>query len=792
MDRPMATGAMAGMLALALGAQAAKPEYCTSNIGGIADPVPNAINGTVFFPLDGDAGDYVFQVEQNGEWVTVAEFDRADYKNNMPGDDTYSGVNYLYTKSNAFRGISRWRVAFADPAPETEGDWLYATVDARNPLAGAPLGTYGYGGNPVSGPMQAFDGDLATMYHSADEHSWYAWVGLDLGEPKYIGQMAVFPRQQSMYGLWNRFGNGVFEVANDPGFTDAKVFHVAAYQNSLFYVFAADTLAYGRYVRYYANGTVGYINALEIEFSEVEPPANDNPALTYFRENPFAINGTAYFPIVNAMQDEYVLQRYDGERSAWVQLAKTDYAEQQSSDNEYFLVATNFFATGVTRWRYGRVTIVNAEPLSWNEFTLDARNPVPLDDLTPIACAWDVFDPGNGRYGQTPDYSFDGDFWTTFHPNDAQTYQYEQFIGADLGRPRKIYGVVAAPHGSYRINNQRMRWCRVRVSDTGEFGDEAETVYQMGDAEAVSERMYFLEFDAPVEARYIRMEYGEQSGWFNVGEFEIDVLDESDVSAHLKAEVADFDTGYPKLTFAKRYGEGGKVAIYRSNLATGPWTKAGEVAAGTGEWTETDATMKYGREYFYKVGDDVVSYRRPRRLDREALAAKFIDWRGQYEDLQEDGNANNCITNWMNVFDGDTGTRVWLISNTDPYYLNPAIGLDFSASGRKAHLAFYRQCMGISPMHNGLVCACGANSAADVASSPVQLTQMPNFCQVNKTGQWHLFKGNPAEAYAYLYVMQPGVPALRADAWAGDMCELEFYGWYDTDLVAPGFTVIVR
>ncbi|MBP5285892.1 MAG: hypothetical protein ILO34_07300 [Kiritimatiellae bacterium] len=658
---------------------------------------------------------------------------------------------------------------------------------------GIPLGTNGYGGNnEASGPAKAFDGDIANMYHSDQPDAFNSWVGLDLGEPKLITKMALFPRHEYEYGINgnNRFGTGVFQVANSPDFSDAQTFCQVsnagwpnAWPNAFFYVYTCDRPGYGRYVRYLC--PVDWLNAPEIEFSEGSAEGYDQPYRVDLWREPFMLNGAPHIPVCDYPAG-YVLQYFDENAGAWTNLVSS---ETVLGENEFYVRSTNCtFHSGVVRWRYGYVSIVNSAPSSWLEFSVDTRNAVPLSDMEVYShTAWDVFDPGIGKYGQTPEGSFDGNFYTTFHPNDISSASYTQDLCADLGSPKTIWAVTIAPHAGFRPGNSRMRYCRVEVSDTRDFEDPT-VVYTMNDEESFgSEDFYVLEFAEHVTARYVRLVYGD-AGWFNPAEMEVDLADPEDTSCHLTIEVADLSTYLPTLRFRKAYGEEGGVKICRSTSAEGPWELAGTVASGVGKWTESDSSMKYGRPYWYKVGSDIVEFRRLRKLSADPDATLFVDYNGAGGDLQPEG-ANGCDLDHGKLFDGDTGTYAFIISNTDPYYVNPAIGFDFG--GRRARLALCRMYSSPSTSHSYGMSACGADAAQDVCANPAQLSCVPYDSGMSKSG-WLDFHCRGDGTYRYLYIFQRGYPPLHGYAWAGSLREAEFYGWYDTDVAPAGFVVIVR
>ena len=130
-------------------------------------------------------------------------------------------------------------------------------------LAGAIIGTAGSYNNSGNTIANVFDGSLTTFFDAPVGNG--AWVGLDFGAgvSNVITQINYYPRS----GFESRMVGGVFQGANQAGFSDAVTLYTVGTQpaTGVFTSVAFTNTAAFRYVRYLSpNG--GWGNVAELEF----------------------------------------------------------------------------------------------------------------------------------------------------------------------------------------------------------------------------------------------------------------------------------------------------------------------------------------------------------------------------------------------------------------------------------------------------------------------------------------------------------------------------------------------
>ncbi|MFV0390347.1 MAG: CotH kinase family protein [Paludibacteraceae bacterium] len=123
----------------------------------------------------------------------------------------------------------------------------------------------------VNTPTNVFDGNLQNTYAACDRNN--GWIGLDLGEPHVITEVAFCPRP----GHPSRVELGIFEGANNPDFGDALPLYVITdvpTENVLTKKPVSNSRAF-RYVRY--KGPVDTrCNIAEVEFYGTKSVGDDS------------------------------------------------------------------------------------------------------------------------------------------------------------------------------------------------------------------------------------------------------------------------------------------------------------------------------------------------------------------------------------------------------------------------------------------------------------------------------------------------------------------------------------
>ncbi len=129
-------------------------------------------------------------------------------------------------------------------------------------LSGAAIGTAGSWNNSGNTIAKVFDGNLSTFFDAPTGNG--DWVGLDLGSPQNITQIAFAPRS----GFTNRMVGGVFQVSNtadfSSGVTTIYTVTAAPTAGSLTTIPVSPGGTF-RYIRYLSpNGGFGNIAEFEV------------------------------------------------------------------------------------------------------------------------------------------------------------------------------------------------------------------------------------------------------------------------------------------------------------------------------------------------------------------------------------------------------------------------------------------------------------------------------------------------------------------------------------------------
>ncbi len=141
-------------------------------------------------------------------------------------------------------------------------------VSATNKFSGTVIGTSGSYNNGGSTIAKVFDGSLTTYFDAPTTSG--AWVGLDLGTSKVIGQINYWPR----VGWTSRMLGGVFQGDNTANFSNPvtlyTIFVVPPDNGTVTAIPITNSTAF-RYVRY-VGPAGGSCNVAELQFFSANPP----------------------------------------------------------------------------------------------------------------------------------------------------------------------------------------------------------------------------------------------------------------------------------------------------------------------------------------------------------------------------------------------------------------------------------------------------------------------------------------------------------------------------------------
>ena len=222
---------------------------------------------------------------------------------------------------------------------------------------------------------------------------------------------------------------------------------------------------------------------------------------------------------------------------------------------------------------------------------------------------------------------------------------------------------------------------------------------------------------------------------------------------------------------------GRAVEVQRADNAAGPWGTLATTAAN--ESSYVDLTIKrYGIKYFYRlkygnVTSEVLSFRRLRKLSTEG---KVIFTNG----VKEYGAKENA-------FDGNTdGSNRAEYDREQLNWIDPKVGVDFDSNDNAVALVrFYprHEWTGNTKLSAGAILYGSNRSATDEAADTTlatALTEPTDF--VAEVLEWQERTVEMPDYYRTYYYQ---------GCYNANMCEVELYGWFLSDIVRP-FRVYIR
>lgn len=247
----------------------------------------------------------------------------------------------------------------------------------------------------------------------------------------------------------------------------------------------------------------------------------------------------------------------------------------------------------------------------------------------------------------------------------------------------------------------------------------------------------------------------------------------ADATTSLTATRSTDGNGYAVLAW-----DGDETEVYRAYSAENPnWLLAGSVAAGA--QTFTDVNGYYGIKTYYKVGGQVVSFTRMRRLgqneDASLLSGVTVVWNGT--NYGYDGNTGE------KSFDGDCSTAANLVWG-DAWYgsaYNAPVGLDLD---KPYHVALARIAAARADDYSSrrvrYSMVWGSNNLTTFDGA-TQLSGMVDYVDYLDPVEGTSFKELECDstvAYQRVFVQKQSDDQPSC----GNYAEIEFYGWSDDDL----------
>ena len=460
-------------------------------------------------------------------------------------------------------------------------------------------------------------------------------------------------------------------------------------------------------------------------------------------ENPFVINGRLIIPGVTTLDGLVVQQSPDG-ASGWTEV--TGFTRPNGAANNDYAFGPDQSLDGVSYWR-----ISTDGGTTWSELgAIDARH-----RLTGTAL---------GTFGGNGGLPADGNP-ATF----ADDYSNPSWWGLDFGKSCSVVRLAFVPRyiGSWSFLD-RVKNLEVHISDDADFATY-EVLYSQGGVNAAT-GVTVVDLATPAEGRYVRV-VGAEYGNFSEMEFDYD----PDVISldSLSAACGNYGSGAARIAWNREASSQGGVCLYRAE-GGGEFTLIAELGKGVTEYLDEDVSPSHFYRYAValrnaagepgEIQGRTATYTCMRRLERSVEDPTRL--RNGYS-LIHAGASYISISPSM-MFDGSTSTYpdMW---NDD----RPMIGVDFGEGGVHVAVCRFYPRTGMLSRGAGIV-VYGSNS--EDWSAEGNATAL---CAVGPTlneATWYELTCDSSEAYRDVFVQS------ATQGWCGNLSEVEFYGWDDTDV----------
>ena len=444
------------------------------------------------------------------------------------------------------------------------------------------------------------------------------------------------------------------------------------------------------------------------------------------------------------------------------------YVNDNSYDGSYFLFVTNFYGTASVRMR----SVSGAETSEW----------VPVGDLSAYV------NVKGARIGTASNAgsAFDGNCMTRVDESG------DPWIGYDFGKPIRVSRVRFFSRPDDNVYT-RFHGAKIQSASDVNFTD-AVTLFTSTAQNTSRTAVNELVFDEPITVNCLRV-LSASGGRSSLSEFEV-VPTDVPYQPTVKVSLGEQPTFYPVVSWTLPADLAAtKVTVSRATSPAGPFTAVAEDLATDATYADTSA--KVGLLYYYQVSCDcnhpifpgqtavseAVTGRRVRRLDRSyADETKLLD--GVSIMVPTNGDWNAVKASWPKAWDGNSDT--WPdVSGT---YNKGPIGLKFIEKAWVASFGY--RCRNNNYCYErikntALFAASGEdlvlNDKVQVSATCQKATQDSTYYQQDCT--------TVLDDGAFCYFLYGCANVTDNGAFCGNVAELMFFGWTQTDLDNAGVLV---
>lgn len=592
----------------------------------------------------------------------------------------------------------------------------------------------------------------------------YPILGIDYGDPVYVSYCRTVPRYDSanrehrvntmvVYGAGQDWANTGVAISGE---LQASLDHAIASGSGFgWYGMPVDSSTGYRCI--YVTG-IKDANVTEVEFwgwtaADLAAAAQiDDVAFTVDRTD--FINSYAVLTFEGSANGLTVQRRF-GEDGEWTDVGtvsgSTFTDETVPYGGKVYYRLSN--GTSVT----GEQSFLRMRKLSTEGKTYFTDAPMVADWTKPVTRA------------------FDGDL-STFPDVDKPRPK----VGIDFGACNTYVALVrAVPRSDYvgRMDGMQLYGSKNPSAIECATSDLANLLSE-GFADSEADKWNELPVDVYecFRSYYLYKKSGDSYG--NVAELEFygwtldDLANRPDGFTVRRTDLVDF---LPAISW-NAIGE--EVQLQRADNANGPWGTLATFAASDDTYYVDTTIKRYGLKYFYRLKygnktSEVVSFRRLRKIST-ADAEVFT-------------NATNPFTPIANAFDGDIDAGNRAECEQLPNYVNPKIGVDLQKDDIAVALVrFYprHEWEGNIRLSAGAYLYGSSRTAEEESSDTTLATRLTDTATtfVDYSLEWQERTVEMPDYYRTYYYQ---------GCYNANMCEVELYGWFLSDIVRP-FKLYIR